>query len=99
VTDPLEDWANPEGKSVTGSSTVSSSVPVSCPEAAASGVIDALAAGPVVVAGPVAAGVAEADAESGVWYGTPLVAHAVTVASRPTATADTVRHRRYRRAT
>ncbi len=70
-------------------------MPVSCPEAAASGVIDAVASGLVVVVGAVAAEVADADWDSGVAYGVPLVAHPVTVASMPTA-ASPVRHQRKR---
>ena len=99
MTGPDEEAANPAGKSETGSSTDSRSVPVSCPEAAASGVIDAVGSGPVVDVGAVAAEVADADWDSGVAYGVPLVAHPVTVASMPTATARTVRRRRCRRAT
>jgi hypothetical protein len=107
VTGPDEDAAKPAGKSDAGSSTDSSWVPVSCPEAAASGVIDAVGrapaedvgAGAAEVAAEVAEVDAEVDADVGEWYGTPLVEHPATVASRPTAAAETVRHRRCRRAT
>jgi hypothetical protein len=62
-----------------------------------------VAAGLAVAVGAVAAADAAEDADEdaavGDLYGTPLVAHPVTVASRPTATARTVNRRRGRRAT
>ena len=88
VTGPEEDAENPAGKSDAGSSTDSSSVPVSCPEAAASGVIDAVGSGRWGV------GAVRRRSRTGGRprrpYGMPLVAQPVTVASRPTATARTV---------
>jgi hypothetical protein len=67
------DSVNPAGKNDWGSSTVSSCVPVSCPDAAGTGVIDTVGAGAAVV------GTAAADDEDdGVWNGTPLVAHPVS---------------------
>src|SRR5580704_15410731 len=89
VTGPDEAAANPAGKSDTGTSTDSSSVPVSWPEAAGSGVIDAVGSGPDADVGAVAAAVADADWDAGVAYGVPLVAHPVTAASAPAVTART----------
>src|SRR5580692_9136062 len=99
VTGPDEAAANPAGKKEAGSSTDSRSVPVNCPAAAGSGVIDAVGSGPVADVGAVATEVADADWDAGVAYGVPLVAHPVTVASAPAATARTARPGRRRRAT
>jgi hypothetical protein len=60
------DSVYPAGKDDAGSSTVCSSVPVSCPEAAASGDCDAVGAGEAEAAGEADAA-AEAEAEAGVW--------------------------------
>ena len=64
VTGPVEAAVNPDGKSATGSRTDSSSVPVSWPAAAGSGVIDAVGTEPAV--GAVAADDADADGDAGV---------------------------------
>src|ERR1700684_2310046 len=98
VTGPVEAAANPAGKSEAGSSTDSSSVPVSWPAAAGSGVIDAVGSGPAVDVGAVAAEEAEVDCDVGLAYGVPLVAHPVTVASVGGATASTATPGRKRRA-
>jgi len=87
VVAPDEEAVNPAGKSEAGSSTDASSVPVSWPAAAGSGVIDAVGSGPDV--GAVAADVADGECDCGVAYGVPLVEHPVTAASVPAATAST----------
>ena len=105
VVAPDEEAVNPAGKSEAGSSTDASSVPVSWPAAAGSGVIDAVGSGPVVAVGAVAADVADGECDCGVAYGVPLVEHPVTAASVPAATASTASpgrrrgRRRNRRAT
>src|SRR5580693_5977175 len=98
VVAPDDDAVYPVGKSEAGSSTDSSSVPVSWPAAAGSGVIDAVGSGPAVDVGAVAAEEAEVDCDVGLAYGVPLVAHPVTVASVPAATASTASPGRKRRA-
>jgi hypothetical protein len=69
------------GKNDCGSSTVSSCVPVSCPDAAGTGVIDTVGAAAAVVG----AAAAE-DEDDGVWYGTPLVAHPVSATAATAVT-------------
>jgi hypothetical protein len=61
LTGPLAGVANPAGKSDSGSSTDSSCVPVSWPDAAGNGGVDAVGSAPG--AGDVAAGAGLADAE------------------------------------
>ena len=99
VIGPVAGVANPAGKSAGGSSTDSSCVPVSWPDAAGSGVIDAVGSAPGEV--PAGAGAVAAPAEvAAVADGAGAAAddededeHPATVSSAPamTATAPTAR--------
>src|SRR5580692_1414662 len=94
---PVDGVAKPLGKSVAGSSTDSSCVPVSCPVAAGSGVIDAdgVSAGdPGVPAAPEVAGAAVTEADGAGAAADDELAdeedeHPATVRSTPVIAAST----------